>query len=483
MLKRLIVYITVLLFLVITSVISVQSVSLHQLDERIISDAVILIDGDTGQVLYEKNMHKVLRPASITKVMTALLALENGNLDDTIVMTRNALRPIEPTAAIINLVSGEELTLEDALYAMAVVSAADASNGIAEHIGGTVSAFVRSMNQRAKELGALNTNFVNPHGMPDNNHLTTAYDMALISMAAVNTPGFNEIFSTRRYEMPPTNRRATPRIFRNLNRMMDGAYEYKDLIAGKTGWTRSSEYTLFAAAERDGRTLVGIAIKSPLIDDKYEDMTQMFDFGFAEFDKIGFTAEELVRYFIAETNRSDIEIDFYNDDEEVFSCFVHKSYSKNYVKIHFVIEEVEIDETLTDEDEIDELDIEDNDTETKVQIRMMFSMIAPASWTGVRELGELTVPARIIEPVIEDEPVIENTPEPLETPEPTEVIPEETEPEDPEPVDDEINGGVIAENHNWKTVLLRILKDTGFIFVCLVVLICYIINSKRRRRG
>ena len=288
MIKKLIIYILVLLILFMSFSISVLSASLLQLDQQLISEAVILIDGDTGQILYEKNMHKVLRPASITKVMTALLALENGELNDTIIMTRNALRPIEPTAAIISLVSGETLSLEDALYAMVVVSAADASNGIAEHISGTVSAFIRLMNKRAKELGALNTNFTNAHGMPDINHVTTAYDMALISMAAINTPGFNEIFSTPIYEMQPTNMRATPRVFKNLNRMITGAYVYDDLIAGKTGWTRSSEYTLFSAAKRDDRTLIGIAIKSPLIDDKYEDMTLLFEYGFNEFKEIEF---------------------------------------------------------------------------------------------------------------------------------------------------------------------------------------------------
>ena len=236
-LKRLFSLIIILLMLVLNTVVPAEAVSVNDLNRRIISESAILIDADTGQILYGKNIHKVLRPASITKVMTGLLALENGDLNDEIIATRNALR-INPEAASIFLAVGEKVTLEQVMYAMAVVSAGDASNVIAEHIGGTVSNFIKLMNERAYELGALNTNFINAHGMPDPNHRTTAYDMSLIVKAAIDTPGFCEIFSTHRYDMPSTNKRDKPRIFRNLNRMMTGAYKYEGLIAGKTGWTQ-----------------------------------------------------------------------------------------------------------------------------------------------------------------------------------------------------------------------------------------------------
>ena len=453
----------------------VQAISPLQLMERMISESIILIDGDTGQILFEKNVHKVLRPASITKVMTALLALENGDLSDTVTATRDALHPIDPSAASIFLRSGEELTLEHALYAMAVTSAADASNVIAEHISGSVDGFVRLMNQRAVELGALSTNFVNTHGMPDRNHLTTAYDMALISMAAVNTPGFNEIFNAHAYTIPPTNIRERPRVLRNLNRMMTGAYVYDDLIAGKTGWTRSSEYTLFAAAERDGRTLVGISIKTPLIDDKYKDMTLLFNYGFNDLDSVSFSAEELDRL---------IPVDFegYEDHalvtvHEDFTCLIPKVFSKDDVNIEYIIESINTD---------------DDNPENELPVRIVFSLDESDEWFGTSILGEGTASARLIELSVEEEPFPDDKPpgtgDPLETGEPAE--PEEppesevNQQEEPAPTGEDQADSSVYFDSSYLVEIYRswgwIIKDAGILIVMVVILVCYIIIRVRK---
>jgi len=476
MLKRLFACVIVIVFLFLSAFVSVSAVSVVKLYEDLISEGFILIDGDTGQILVEKNVHRVLRPASITKVMTALLALENGDLDDIVTVSSEALSGIDPSAASIFLRSGEELTLEQALYAMAVTSAADASNVIAEHISGSVDGFVRQMNARAIELGALSTTFVNTHGMPDRNHLTTAFDMALISMAAVNTPGFNEIFNAHVYTIPPTNLRERPRVLRNLNRMMTGAFVYDGLIAGKTGWTRSSEYTLFAAAERDGRTLIGISIKTPQIDDKYIDMTKMFNYGFDELDCISFSAYELDRL---------IPVDFegYEDHAAVtvhedFNCLIPKAFSKDDIGIEYIIESF----YSTGED----TDNEDHDME--LHIRVVFSLDESADWVGSFILGEVTATAFLIEQVLEEEDELFPEDEPPESDEA--VLPGEppesdgNKQEEPAPTgnghaDSNVyfdSGYLLEIYRSWGWVI----KDAGILIVMVVILVCYVIIRGRK---
>ena len=145
------------------------------------SDSAILMDAETGQVLFEKNMNKIEYPASITKVMTGLLALENSNLDDIITMTHEGVFSIERDSSHIALNVGEQISMRDALYALAIQSANDAANGIGIHISGSLEEFAKLMNKRAKELGALNTHFVTTNGLHDSQHYTTAYDMALFN--------------------------------------------------------------------------------------------------------------------------------------------------------------------------------------------------------------------------------------------------------------------------------------------------------------
>ena len=145
------------------------------------ADAAILIDATTGEILYEKNPYKKEYPASITKLMTMLLAFENCSLDETVTFSRNAVYSIEPGSSNIGIDQGEELTVEQCLYGIMLQSANEVSNGIAEHIDGSMEEFAKHMTQRAKELGAQNTNFVNANGLHDENHYTTAYDMALIA--------------------------------------------------------------------------------------------------------------------------------------------------------------------------------------------------------------------------------------------------------------------------------------------------------------
>jgi D-alanyl-D-alanine carboxypeptidase (penicillin-binding protein 5/6) len=245
------------------------------------SETAVLMEAQTGQVLFEKDMSRRMYPASITKIMTALLALEKGKLDDIVTMSREAVFSIGRDTSHIALDTDEKLTLEEALYAMALASANDAANGIAELVGGTMDGFAAMMNGRAKQAGALDTNFANAHGLFDEDHYTTAYDMARITMAAVKIPEFTKIFSTLLYEMPPTNKQREARTLRCTNAMMIGKYKYDGLIAGKTGWINQSGNTLVTVAGRDGRTLIAVVMQAALKSDACEDTTALLDYGFS----------------------------------------------------------------------------------------------------------------------------------------------------------------------------------------------------------
>ncbi|MDR2571021.1 MAG: D-alanyl-D-alanine carboxypeptidase [Oscillospiraceae bacterium] len=460
MLKKLLSLIIILLFFAQINIVNSYAITVSQLDRRIFSETAILIDADTGQILYEKNMHKIMRPASITKIMTALLALEHGDMDDIITMSHEAINTLGDGAASIFLVPGERIRLEDALYAMAVVSANDASNGVAEHIGGTISHFVELMNIRAIEEGAINTNFTNTHGMPDNNHLSTAYDMARIAMAAVRTPGFNEMYSTHRYEMPGTNRRTSSRVFRNRNRMMTGAFVYNDLIAGKTGWTRSSEHTLFTAAKRGDRTIIGILLKSHLIDDKYKDMTTLFNYGFNNFVNVSFSTEELEDHTLTDSNGRELDVELTVHEE--FTCLIPRSSSKNDVKVEYIIQ--------------------DSDIENELHVRIVFTLDDPVWLSGSAELGE-TLAFAILPEVIEDDVTVtvEETPEPSQSQEPSEPIeppepPELSQPNQSPSVENEQTENVsnIQENHLFMPYPFGIWHKTD---VSLLMALCTIIFS------
>ncbi len=258
------------------------------------ASAVILMDSDSGRVLYEENMHEKRYPASITKIMTAIIALEEGDLDDTVTASLNAINSITLNSTHIGLRVGEKLTLEQMLYGLMIASANEGANAIAEHITGCVDLFIQQMNDRAKELGALNTNFTNTNGLPHDDHYTTAYDMAIITKHAMTIPAFREIVSTDYYEVPPTNRLNETRYFSNTNHLINRArattaynYYYPSAIGVKTGWTTRSQHTLVAAAKRNNIELITVVLDATKDDNhhySYVDTLALFEYGFKHFD-------------------------------------------------------------------------------------------------------------------------------------------------------------------------------------------------------
>ncbi len=258
------------------------------------SETAVLIDAATGQVLFQKDMDKRMFPASITKVMTGLLALTYGTLSDTITMSHDAVYAVETGSSHISLFVDEQITLEQALYALAVSSANDAANGIAEYVAGTMDDFAVLMTETAAELGATDTHFTNANGLPDDNHYTTAHDMARITAAAIQLPDFCEIFHTCRYDIGPTNLQPEIRYLNGTNKFNNSDIEYDGILMSKTGYTSVAKHTLVTAAERDGVTLIAVVMKSAVSTDKWDDTVALLDYGFEQFTSTTVTSSEIL---------------------------------------------------------------------------------------------------------------------------------------------------------------------------------------------
>ncbi|MCL2378216.1 MAG: D-alanyl-D-alanine carboxypeptidase [Defluviitaleaceae bacterium] len=249
---------------------------------RYTSEAVVIMDADTGLVLYGNQHNASHYPASITKIMTALLVLEHvHDLSERIEFSYNAIFSIPRNSSNIAMDVGETLTVMEALYGLMLSSANEVSIALAEHVAGTVDEFVDLMNRRAVSLGAKNTNFENPSGLPGTGHVTTAYDMALIMREAVRNPIFVDVISTLNYNIPPTERQNYSRPLLNTNRLIQrGSYFNEWVIGGKTGWTNAARHTLVTYAERDGRRLIISTLRSEG-GGTFRDTLALMSFGFS----------------------------------------------------------------------------------------------------------------------------------------------------------------------------------------------------------
>ena len=248
--------------------------------------SAVLIEMETGRVLYEQNAHQALPMASTTKIMTALLALEKGNLSDTVTAGPNAYG-VPGTSIYLEL--GEQLTLEEMLLGLMLSSGNDAAVAIAEHIGGTVEEFCCMMTERAAEIGCENTLFQTPHGLPNANHHTTAWDLALIAREAMKIPAFREIVSTQRASLPWMNHEYN-RVLTNKNRLLSS---YPGATGIKTGYTRAAGRCLVFSAQREGLHLIGAVLNCP---DWFDEAEAILDRGFSEWQMVTlYNAGETVR--------------------------------------------------------------------------------------------------------------------------------------------------------------------------------------------
>ena len=236
--------------------------------------SAVVMEASTGRVLYQKNAHEKMPMASTTKIMTALVAIENGNLSDMFTVSANA-SGVEGSS--IWLSPGETMTLSDLLFGLMLASGNDAAIAIAEHIGGDVETFVGMMNDKAREIGAYNTHFANPHGLPADNHYTTAYDLALISAYAMQNKIFREVVKTQ-YKTLPWEGHEWDRVVKNKNKIL---WNYEGGNGIKTGFTKEAGRCLAAAAEREGMQLVSVVLCAP---DMFNDCMALMDYGFEYFD-------------------------------------------------------------------------------------------------------------------------------------------------------------------------------------------------------
>lgn len=272
------------------------------------SPAAILMDMDTGAVLYAKNINDQHYPASITKIMTALLAVEKGQANQSVVFSHDAVYNIETGSANVGMKEGEEITLDEALRCMMSASANECANAIAETIGGTNDNFIQMMNDKAAELGCTNTHFVNPHGLFDANHYVSARDMALIAQAAYKNSWFRDICCLQTYNRPLTALNDDAWCISNKHKMFkEGSpYYYEGCTGGKTGYTVEARNTLVTFAERNGLRLVCVVLQTEGYD-VYTNTAALFDYGFGSFSHVSI-ADNADPTVIASVTKKDADV-------------------------------------------------------------------------------------------------------------------------------------------------------------------------------
>lgn len=243
------------------------------------SAAAVVMDMDTGVFTYSKNATAAMYPASTTKIMTTLLLVETCDLDDEITFS-DIVYDLEEGSSHLGIQPGETMTLRDAAYGIMLASANDIANGVAEYIGGSISGFAQLMNEKASELGCVNTHFVNPHGLYSDDHYTCAYDMALIARAAYANPVFREIATATEHSIPETNLTDEVRSFQNHHKMMQSDSEYYQewCTGGKTGYTEACLNTLVTYAEEGDTHLVSVVFRVNGAGKAYNESTEILEY-------------------------------------------------------------------------------------------------------------------------------------------------------------------------------------------------------------
>lgn len=253
---------------------------------EIAAEGGILMDADSGVVLYGKNIREKYYPASITKILTALIVIENCNLEEELTFSHNAVHNVEANSSSAGYETGDRVPVRDALYALLLKSANESANALAEHCAGSIEKFAEMMNAKAASLGCVNSHFVNPSGLNDENHYTCAYDFALIAKAAFENPTLREIASTTYYRLPPTKKTPEGLEIYNHHGMLKKRNEnyYEWAICGKTGYTMLAGHTLVTLGEKDGLRLITVVLNAYRT--HYKDTKSMMEFGFRNFKSI-----------------------------------------------------------------------------------------------------------------------------------------------------------------------------------------------------
>lgn len=257
---------------------------------EISADAAILIDSSSEKVLYSKNENQKMYPASTTKILTAILTIENCNLNDVVTVPYEAISSITSGYSVAALQTGEQLTVEQLLQVMLVHSANDAANVLAFHVSGSIENFANLMNNKVSELGLTNTHFTNPSGMHDENHYTTAHDLAIIMKYCMKNDTFRSLSSLKYCTIPATNKYDV-RVFNTTNELLiydnrdvSSNYYYKYAIAGKTGYTTQAKNCLVSVAKKENLELICVVLSAGIypnnVSAKFVDTKSIFDYGY-----------------------------------------------------------------------------------------------------------------------------------------------------------------------------------------------------------
>ncbi|MBR0164762.1 MAG: D-alanyl-D-alanine carboxypeptidase [Lachnospiraceae bacterium] len=269
--------------------------------------AAIVLEVETGVILYAKDIHARLYPASTTKLMTCLVALENARLNDIVNFSYTAVDAVPADGSRIGIEAGEALTMEQALYGIMVGSGNEVANAVAEHVAGSMDAFVDLMNQRAQSLGLQDTHFTNANGLHDPDHYTSAYDLAVIASAFFDSVALSRIGGTPSYHFTPTATQPDDFWLRNKHRLITGEVFVEGVIGGKTGFTDEAGECLVTCAQREGMKLVSVVLfeDSP---SQFIDSQSLLEYGFHNFSKITLAGKEetvfpsMPAFFLPERN-------------------------------------------------------------------------------------------------------------------------------------------------------------------------------------
>ncbi len=291
----------------------------------IVADSAILMDADTGQILFSKNADKQQFPASTTKALTALIIAEDLKLDETVTIDKEA--PFTDGSRIY-VIEGETFSVEQLLYAMLLESANDAAVALAKHHSGTIEQFAKKMNERAKALGCTQSNFVTPNGLPNDAHLSTAHDLALIGQAFQKHPELMKIVQTYKYDIPPTNKQPEPRHLHNSNRFLYGTgsrnkIQYNgqtidikwDAVTGlKTGYTNAAQQCFIVSATQNNRNLIAVILKSKG-NNLYIDPRTLLEYGFNQFKPFSFATKGQLIQSVDIKSEKKARIDLYTSND------------------------------------------------------------------------------------------------------------------------------------------------------------------------
>ena len=250
----------------------------------ITAESAILMEAETGTILYAKNIHEKLFPASTTKMLTCLIAVENCALNETVNFTYEAVNAVPTDGSNMGMDAGEYLSLEECLYGIMVASANEVANAVAVHVAGSLEDFSEMMNQRAAELGCQNTHFVNANGLHAEDHYTSAYDLALIARAYFQNDVLRRIGNTASYHFIPSAGQPDDFYKTNKHKMITGELSYEGIIGGKTGYTDAARQTLVTGCEQAGMRLICVVMKEegPA---QFEDTETLFNYGYKNFLK------------------------------------------------------------------------------------------------------------------------------------------------------------------------------------------------------